>query len=331
MSPIGVVVDGYAGATAADARAAVADGADVVVVQAKHDRSSGRTSSPRRGQVPVVAVDRFVAGADWFVSYDRSLTGVAVADAVAARLGGRGPGAGPHRDLGRGRLRCPRAGAARRSLGSRHRGGGGGWTQRPGRPTEARDWVGDLSPEPTERAAGRRGPRRQRRAGRWHPPGVRGAPGCPARGRWSPGRAATGGGTPRGRRGNQTLTVHMPVARTAESAADVALAPGPPAATTWRTAPTSTASRPTCSRRWSSRSRPSPTRSCATGRSPPRRSAQARSEEGLRRPRVPLATRADLSPAQLSAALGKLSGCWPVRSTPGRACSATRSCRRGPC
>ncbi|MEZ5095815.1 MAG: substrate-binding domain-containing protein [Nocardioides sp.] len=65
-------------------------GADVVVLNAV-SADSGEALVRRAGEVPGVAYDRFVAGADYYVSFDPSAIGTRVARAVAARVG-RGSG-----------------------------------------------------------------------------------------------------------------------------------------------------------------------------------------------------------------------------------------------
>ena len=81
-----VVADDYDGATAASARVAVADGADVIVVEALTP-DLGEEVVVAAGSVPVVAFDRFVAGADWYVGYNLADTGAAVVEAVAREVG----------------------------------------------------------------------------------------------------------------------------------------------------------------------------------------------------------------------------------------------------
>ncbi len=61
-------------------------GADVVVLNAV-TAESGEELVVRAGSVPVVAYDRFVAGADYFVSFNASATGTLVARAVVRRVG----------------------------------------------------------------------------------------------------------------------------------------------------------------------------------------------------------------------------------------------------
>ncbi|MEO5853885.1 MAG: substrate-binding domain-containing protein [Nocardioides sp.] len=60
----------------------LAQGVDVVVVQAL-TADQGEALVAAAGSVPLVAFERWFAGADYLVSYDRSSTGVEVADAVA--------------------------------------------------------------------------------------------------------------------------------------------------------------------------------------------------------------------------------------------------------
>ena len=67
----------------------LAQGADVVVLNAV-TAESGEELVVRAGEVPVVAYDRFVAGADYYVSYDASVTGTLVARAVLRRVGSDG-------------------------------------------------------------------------------------------------------------------------------------------------------------------------------------------------------------------------------------------------
>ena len=64
-------------------------GADVVVLNAV-TAETGEDLVVRAGAVPVVAYDRFVAGADYYVSYDASVTGSLVARAVVRRVGSDG-------------------------------------------------------------------------------------------------------------------------------------------------------------------------------------------------------------------------------------------------
>ncbi len=61
-------------------------GADVVVLNAV-TAELGEELVARAGSVPVVAYDRFVAGADYFVSYNASAIGTLVARAVVRRVG----------------------------------------------------------------------------------------------------------------------------------------------------------------------------------------------------------------------------------------------------
>lgn len=67
----------------------LADGADVVVLNAVTSER-GEELVERAGSVPVVAYDRFVAGADYFVSYDADAIGTAMAEAVVHRVDGAG-------------------------------------------------------------------------------------------------------------------------------------------------------------------------------------------------------------------------------------------------
>ena len=64
----------------------VAQGADVVVLNAVTSEV-GEELVDRAGSLPVVAYDRFVAGADYFVSFDASAVGTLVARAVVRRAG----------------------------------------------------------------------------------------------------------------------------------------------------------------------------------------------------------------------------------------------------
>ena len=68
----------------------LAAGADVVVLNAVR-ADSGEELVARAGKVPVVAYDRFVAGADYFVSYDADAVGSQMAKAVVAALPETGP------------------------------------------------------------------------------------------------------------------------------------------------------------------------------------------------------------------------------------------------
>lgn len=214
-----VVADEYDGATAASARVAVADGADVIVLEALTP-DVGEEVVAAAGSVPVVAFDRFVAGADWYVGYDRADTGTAVADAVARTVGPRaavlvvtGSSADADSDVVERGLSEGLAGHdvdVRAELAATS-----------GTATETREWVLDQLDAPDarqiaavlavtdEQAQGVVDAFAQARLPRpW--PLVTGA----------------GGGLDAVRRvvaGDQTLTVHMPVTRTAERAADVAL------------------------------------------------------------------------------------------------------------
>jgi D-xylose transport system substrate-binding protein len=69
---------------------AIEAGADVVVLNPV-DSEGAEELVARAGEVPVVAYDRFVAGADWFVSVDPTAIGDALGRAVADELpkGGR--------------------------------------------------------------------------------------------------------------------------------------------------------------------------------------------------------------------------------------------------
>ncbi len=64
----------------------LAQGADVVVLNAV-TAEAGEELVVKAGEVPVVAYDRFVAGADYFVAHDASAIGTLVARAVANRVG----------------------------------------------------------------------------------------------------------------------------------------------------------------------------------------------------------------------------------------------------
>jgi len=70
------------GATPEVLREVLADGADVVVVEAL-TADQGEALVATAGSVPLVAFDRYFDGADYFVSYDRSSTGAEVAEAVS--------------------------------------------------------------------------------------------------------------------------------------------------------------------------------------------------------------------------------------------------------
>jgi D-xylose transport system substrate-binding protein len=61
-------------------------GADVVVLNAVTSEE-GEGLVTRTGDVPVVAYDRFVPGADYYVSYDASAVGTQIARAVVRRVG----------------------------------------------------------------------------------------------------------------------------------------------------------------------------------------------------------------------------------------------------
>ncbi len=67
-------------------REVLEQGADVVVLNAVTGEV-GEELVVRAGKVPVVAYDRFVAGADYFVSYDASAIGTLLARAVVRRVG----------------------------------------------------------------------------------------------------------------------------------------------------------------------------------------------------------------------------------------------------
>ncbi|MGL5810106.1 MAG: substrate-binding domain-containing protein [Nocardioides sp.] len=69
-------------------RAAVNAGADVIVLNAA-DSETGEEIVARSGSRPVVAYDRFVPGADYFVSYDAGATGKLQAKAVVAANGAK--------------------------------------------------------------------------------------------------------------------------------------------------------------------------------------------------------------------------------------------------
>jgi D-xylose transport system substrate-binding protein len=68
---------------------ALADGADVVVLNPV-DSEKAEELVVRAGSVPVVAYDRFVAGADYYVSYDATSTGKLQAEATVRALDGKG-------------------------------------------------------------------------------------------------------------------------------------------------------------------------------------------------------------------------------------------------
>ncbi len=65
------------------------DGADVVVLNAVN-ADAGERLVVKAGKVPVVAYDRFVAGADYFVSYDADAIGQQLAEGVVQQLRGKG-------------------------------------------------------------------------------------------------------------------------------------------------------------------------------------------------------------------------------------------------
>ncbi len=65
------------------------DGADVVVLNAV-DASQAQVLIEEAGEVPVVAYDRFIPGADYYVSYDATSTGTLQARATVEALGGKG-------------------------------------------------------------------------------------------------------------------------------------------------------------------------------------------------------------------------------------------------
>ncbi|GAB2886299.1 substrate-binding domain-containing protein [Nocardioides pacificus] len=65
------------------------DGAAVVILNAV-DPAGAEELVERAGSVPVVAYDRFVAGADWFVGVDAAAVGRMQGAAVVRALGGRG-------------------------------------------------------------------------------------------------------------------------------------------------------------------------------------------------------------------------------------------------
>lgn len=69
--------------------AALAEGADVIVLNPV-DSVLAAGLAGRAGEVPVIAYDRFVMGADWFVSVDAARTGRLLAQSV---VDGVGPGA----------------------------------------------------------------------------------------------------------------------------------------------------------------------------------------------------------------------------------------------
>ena len=73
------------GTSVQDLEGALDEGADVVVVEAL-TAVQGAELVTAAGAVPVVALDRFFAGADFFVSYDRASMGIVVAEAVADEL-----------------------------------------------------------------------------------------------------------------------------------------------------------------------------------------------------------------------------------------------------
>lgn len=69
---------------------ALSQGADVIVLNAV-DSERAEDLIVAAGKVPVIAYDRFVAGADYYVSYDAQVTGELQAEAVLADAGGAAP------------------------------------------------------------------------------------------------------------------------------------------------------------------------------------------------------------------------------------------------
>ena len=68
---------------------ALDDGADAIVLNPV-DSEQAETLIEAAGSVPVIAYDRFVPGADYYVSYDATVTGQLQADATVDALGGKG-------------------------------------------------------------------------------------------------------------------------------------------------------------------------------------------------------------------------------------------------
>lgn len=68
---------------------ALDEGADAIVLNPV-DSEQAESLIEAAGSVPVIAYDRFVAGADYYVSYDAAVTGQLQANATVAALGGAG-------------------------------------------------------------------------------------------------------------------------------------------------------------------------------------------------------------------------------------------------
>ncbi len=64
------------------------DGVDVIVLAAV-DSDAGESMVEAAGSIPVIAYDRFIAGADFYVSYDGSKVGTLQAEALLAATGKR--------------------------------------------------------------------------------------------------------------------------------------------------------------------------------------------------------------------------------------------------
>jgi D-xylose transport system substrate-binding protein len=212
-----VVIAGDDGTTREDLQVVLDDGADVVVVDAS-TAEQGKELVTAAGRVPLIAFDQFVAGADFYVSYDRSAVARTIADAVAGSLDGSetalvvgaAGGDGLGSDL-RDALRAARVEvAAELDATSAGEGETHAWVESRlagrGGPavgavlTPSDEWAGDVVEALRESGV--------RRPGRPLVTGV-GADLEAVR------RIITG---------EQALTVHMPVTRTAERAADLALA-----------------------------------------------------------------------------------------------------------
>jgi D-xylose transport system substrate-binding protein len=84
-----VNAEGDADTQARQFEAALEDGADVIVLNAV-TAADGERLVAQAGTVPIVAYDRFVAGADYFVSYDAAAIGERMASAVVREIGGEG-------------------------------------------------------------------------------------------------------------------------------------------------------------------------------------------------------------------------------------------------
>lgn len=214
-----VVSPRYDGTTAAAARAAIADGADVLIVQAR-TAALGEEVVEAAGRVPVVAFEQLVPGAAYVVAYDRSATGAVVAERVGEMVDGSGSALlidGAVVDTG---LDVVEAGL-KDGLRDADVEVAAELRATSGTAEEARSWV-------EEQLRGPRGSRID---------AVLAATDEQARGVLEafesarvrrPWPVVTGVGADleavrRVVAGDQTYTVHMPVARTAERAADVAL------------------------------------------------------------------------------------------------------------